>query len=318
MKRSKTWLIIGLIVALLAACGGCGALMLFIGAFSGSSDLSMGRGRQVAVIEIKGVIMSGESTGFGTGSSITYSEDVIAHIEAAQEDDQIAAIVLDINSPGGGVVASADIHRALQGVDKPLVASASETAASGGYYIACAADRFVVRPATTVGSIGVILSTVNIEQLAQVLGIEQEVIKSGEFKDQGSLYRDLKPEEREMLQEMVDEAYEDFVQVVMEGRDLSEKQVRAVADGRVFSGRRAVATGFADREGNLDDAVALAGDLAGIEGEPRTIEYGREPSMLDILLSSLAPDDRPDALTELSALLGRSQRPQLQYLYLLP
>jgi signal peptide peptidase SppA len=171
------------------------------------------------------------------------------------------------------VVGSADIHRALQECPKPIVTSMGEVAASGGYYIACATDYIIARPGTITGSIGVISQYVNAAELLDKLGIHSQVIKSGTYKDQGSVYRELTDEEVAMMQAMVDEMYQEFVAVVADGRGMDPDQVLALADGRVFTGRQAVSLGLVDAEGNLDDAIAVAARLAGLAQVPDVIYY---------------------------------------------
>ncbi|MFP3895867.1 MAG: signal peptide peptidase SppA [Anaerolineales bacterium] len=314
MKTKRTWpwivAIIGMVLVL--SCGGMTLLSFFIVVSSGAEGWAP-RGT-VAVVKVHGAIVSGEAPGGFGGQSMVYSDTLVDWIEEATENPRVAAIVLDVNSPGGGVVASAYIHEALVECPKPVVVSMGDTAASGGYYISSGAQYIFAHPATITGSIGVILSFVNAEELAEKLGITMEVIKSGPFKDQGSWHRSLEEQERELLQSFIDEAYDDFVQVIVEGRDLSEEYVRTYADGRIFSGKRAVELGFVDATGDLEDAIDKAAELGGIRREPEILRFEGEPSFFDLLSSALARLETPSEVA-LYREIVRHDRPTLQYLY---
>jgi protease-4 len=311
-KRTWPWVVV--IVLVLCMFSLCGCLILGAVVSRRPRGSSMGPGT-VAVIKVYGAILSGDSSVGLNAESGAYSGRIIADLEKAAENPMIKAIVLDVDSPGGSVVASADIHRALLECPKPVVTSMGETAASGGYYIAAATQYIVARPATLTGSIGVIWQFTDASALLEKLGIEFRSIKSGSFKDQGSIARPLSEQEVAMLQAIIDEAYDDFVQVIVEGRDLSEAQVRSIADGRVFSGRQAVALGLVDAEGNLDDAIAKAAELGGIEGEPAIYYYEQAPSLRDILGGFSMRAQEPSELVLLREFFGDRGRPQLQYLY---
>jgi protease-4 len=313
-SQSRTWVILAICLVALMACGGV-ALLGLVGGALGLWPGAIQRVDAVAVIEVKGLIVYGSApVAFGDSGAL-YSEDMIAQIEQASADPTIGAIVLDINSPGGSVVASADIYRALKASPKPIVASLGEVAASGGYYIACASQYSLARPATMTGSIGVISRFTNIEELANALGIEEQAVKTGPFKDQGSLFRALSQEEIALWQAMLDEAYGDFVRVVAEGRGMKERQVRRLADGRVLSGRQAVSVGLVDAEGNLDDAIQAAAKMAGIEGEPRIVRYERSGSYLALLNQLFKPQASSAELALLGEIMGTPDAPSLQYLY---
>jgi protease IV len=277
-----------------------------------------GLGEAVAVIPVKGVITSGSaSAGFST-SGTAYSERVIDDLKKAEADPTVRAIVLDVDSPGGSVVASADIHRALRECPKPVVTSMGETAASGGYYIACATQYILARPSTLTGSIGVIWEFTNAATLLEKLGVQVQVIKSGSHKDEGGLYRALTADEVAVFQALVNESYEEFLQVVADGRKLPVDQVRALADGRVYSGHQALGLKLIDAEGNLDDAIQVAARRGGIRGEPRIVRYEASPSFWQILSGFTAPAQRPAELQLLEAFLGKDGAPKLEYRYLGP
>lgn len=233
-------------------------------------------GQQVGIIYIEGPIYSGRSTGgpFGAPGS---AEGITARLRQAAKDPQLKAVVLRLNSPGGTAAAaqeiSAEVQR-LKETGKKVVASMGDTAASGAYWIAAGTDRIVANPGTMTGSIGVIMELVNTEGLYDKLGLDTETFKSGPYKDMGSPSRPVTPGERDIFQSMIDDIYSQFVEVVAQGRKMEVEAVRSLADGRVFTGRQAKELGLVDRLGGLHDAVLLAGELAGIPGEPRVVELG--------------------------------------------
>jgi len=201
------------------------------------------------------------------------SEAPIEHFREFAKDDSVKAIVLRLNTPGGGVAPSQEIYEEVRKVrgKKAIVVSMGAVAASGGYLIACAADKIFANPGTITGSIGVIMKFVNVEDLTEKIGLKGFVVKSGEFKDIGSPIRKMKPEERRLLQSVIDNVHSQFIDSVAEGRKLARDDVLAIADGRIFSGEQAKELGLVDSLGNLEDAVAEAGKMAKIEGEPRVV-----------------------------------------------
>lgn len=313
-RRSKKWvLVLGLVVLLL--CGViaiAGTLAMVAISSYGASDL--GVGDAVAIVRVEGIISSGKSPASYAGG--VFSEEIVKHLEWAEADASVKAIVLRVNSPGGGVVASNEIYEKLLEIDKPIIASMGETAASGGYYIACAADRIVANPATMTGSIGVISQIVDLEELLEKVGVEVIVIKSGRHKDIGSFHRDMTDEEQALFQAMIDEVYQGFVQIVAEGRGLSEEGVRELADGRVYTGAQAKQMGLVDELGNLPRAIELAAEMGGIVGEPRLVEYQRRrPSLFDMLLGMVSPSQPFSSVLEL---LELEAVPSLQFRYIGP
>lgn len=314
MKRNRTAMWIAIVAAVLMVLGGGCCMMLGLAAVLGPTMESMGDA--VAVVEVEGIIASGSATQFISGMALT--GQVISDLEKAENDDSVGAIVLYVNSPGGTVVASAEIYEALTECSKPVVTSMGEIAASGGYYIACGTEYIMAHPASIVGSIGVISQYRNAEELFDKLGIETQVIKSGARKDHGGWHRPLTPDEVAMHQAMIDQAYADFVGVIIEGREMEEDEVLALADGSVFSGTQAVQHRLVDASGNLDDAIATAARMVGIEGEPRVVRYPHEPSFIDILGGYLSRASQPQELLLFEALLGMGSVPKLQYLYVGP
>ncbi len=224
-------------------------------------------GDRVGVVEVRGVIAD--------------SDDIVDALKGFERSSSIKAVVVRIESPGGGVAPSQEIYSAIRKLRevKPVVASLGGVAASGGYYIASACNAVVANPGTITGSIGVIVELGNVEGLLQKLGIQAEVLKAGTYKDMGSPVRPLTREERRLFQEMIDSVHTQFVGAVAAGRGMDLRKVRELADGRIFSGEQARAVGLVDELGGLQDAIALAADRAGLPGEPRVsrASVGRAP-----------------------------------------
>ena len=317
MSKRWRWVLVALLACLVLSCGACAVLgVVAVGLGEGWPDLSGGLGDAVAVIPVQGVIMAGRGAG-SVESGLVYSDRLIEDLAEAQADPRVRAIVLDVDSPGGSVVGSVDIYNALLECTVPVVTSMGETAASGGYYVACATQYVYARPGTFTGSIGVIMRITHAEELMAKVGIDVQIIKSGPYKDQGGWHRPLSEEEVAMLKTIIDQAYDDFVQVVVAGRGLTDSEVRAVADGRIMTGRQAVAAGLVDAEGDLDDAIAKAAALAGIEGEPRTLRIEHTPSLLD-LIGSVPGFVRTSPEERLWRAVQRENAPTLEYLYCAP
>ena len=271
---------------------------------------------KVAVVPVEGTIASADSTVPGTPPPVT-PEGLSDALRQAEEDPAVAAVVLEVNSPGGGVTASDEMQQSIldfrESSGKPVVVSMGDVAASGGYYISTAADRIVANETTLTGSLGVIFSLTNFSELADEYGVEQEIIKSGEFKDMGSSFRDLTPEEREIFQSLVDESYDEFVEVIVEGRDLPEERVREIADGRIYSGEQAKELGLVDSFGGLDEAAKISQELAGVEGAT-VVRYVQPETFTETLLARFAPEE-PEAL-QFAKEAGLNLEPKPYYLYL--
>lgn len=214
-------------------------------------------GHRVGLIELDG--------------EITSSDDFVDELKRLEDDPRVSALVVRVNSPGGEVVATQEIHHALERfrhkTGQPVVASLGSLAASGGYYAICGADRIVTEPGTLTGSIGVIFDFPELSELLKKIGVRMEVIKSGPKKDFGAYWRPLTDEERAMLQGIVGDVYDQFTEAVAQGRKLPLDRVRSLADGRVLSGRQAVEASLADTLGYEEDAVHLAARLAGLSPE---------------------------------------------------
>ena len=203
-----------------------------------------------------------------------------------KEQSSVKALLLRINSPGGGVAPSQEIYEAVRSFresGKPVVASLGAVAASGGYYIACAADTIMANPGTVTGSIGVIFEFPYIADLLKKIGVDMEVIKSGKFKDAGSPSRKITAEERALFQGVINDTWDQFVGAVADGRGMDEKDVRAIADGRIFTGRQALDAGLVDTLGTFEDAKMLAKVMAGLPADAEVFEQEKARRIFDML-----------------------------------
>jgi protease IV len=245
-------------------------------------DLNLSGEERVAVIRIEGVILDAQQT--------------VGELKHFGESSAIKAIVLRIDSPGGGVVPSQEIYEAVKRVrmtqNETVVASMGTVAASGGYYIAAATEHILANPGTLTGSIGVIMELANVEGLLKKIGVESVVVKSGRYKDIGSPFRKMGQEDRQILQTVMEDVHRQFIEAVAEGRSLDVREVRRFADGRIFTGRQAKDAKLIDGLGDLAEAIKVAAELAGIEGEPKVVEPKRRFSFrewLDSRLSDVLP-----------------------------
>ena len=268
MKRKRIFVGLGVIAALLIFF----FLVLFFIAQSGGRTSRFAFGNKIAIVEVRGVI--------------TESSGIIEEIHQYQEDEGVKAIILRIDSPGGGVGPSQEIHREISKVKskKKVVASMGSVAASGGYYIACASDRIVANPGTITGSIGVIMEFTNIEELFKKIGIKGVVIKSGEHKDIGSPFREMTPDERKIVQDAIDNVHQQFIEAVANGRKMDREKVAQIADGRILTGEQAKQLGLVDEMGNLQDAIDVAAKMVGMVGKPNVIYPRRKISLWNLLL----------------------------------
>ena len=300
MQKIKIWLSVPLLLALILAVLLSGCLDSFSGA-------------KVAVIPLSGTI-----TGDGQGTLLSLggiTPDLVRdYLDRAASDANVKAIVLRVESPGGSAAASQEIARGIKSfkeeTGKIVVVSMGDTAASGGYYISVYADKIVANPSTLTGSIGVISQFYYIDGLLEKLGLEMEVIKSGEYKDMG--LQPLSEEERQIMQAIIDDMYEDFVGAVAEGRDLDNNRVRELATGQPCTGNQALELGLVDELGGLEEAIELAAELAELT-EYRVEEFTPPaPSILDILLGGVNSTQplSPDELFYLKVLQGWQLEPR--------
>ncbi|MFH0995085.1 MAG: signal peptide peptidase SppA [Pseudomonadota bacterium] len=241
---------------------------------------------KIGVIEVKGYIADPQET--------------IQDIRRYREDKSIKAIVIRIDSPGGGVGPSQEISREIQRTlqDKKVVASLGAVAASGGYYIASAASAIVANPGTITGSIGVIMGFTDIQGLLQKIGVAPVVVKSGEYKDIGSPVRTMTDSERTLLQTFSDQVHRQFITAIAEGRHLEYEKVAKVADGRILTGENAHELGLVDRLGNLEDAIAWAGEMGGITGKVSAV-YAKDKKLT--FIKRLAESSLHEIMSQLSA-----------------
>jgi protease-4 len=247
-------------ICLLALIGASFFAVIYgLGLFRTEGPLSSGQ--KVGIIPIEGIIGD--------------ANDIIDQINEFAESRRIGAVVIRIDTPGGGVVPSQEIYQAVAELrkKKKVVASMGSVAASGGYMIAVAADRIVANPGTITGSISAVIHYANVEELLKKVGVRSSVIKSGKFKDIGSPVREMTQTERALIQGIVDDIYDQFVKTVSENRKMPRAKIVGLADGRIFTGRQAKELGLVDELGSLQDAVLLAGRLAGIKDQPEVV-YG--------------------------------------------
>jgi protease-4 len=271
---------------------------------------------KIAVIPVEGLISPSDS-GVAGAVPTTTPEGMRDALLQAKEDESVEAVILEINSPGGGVTASDRMYQYIldfkESSDKPVLASMGTTAASGGYYIAMAADEILAGETTLTGSLGVILQLPNLTEAADKVGFKQNIIKSGEFKDMGSSFRDITPREREIFQEIVNENYDEFVEVIVEGRDLPEQRVRELADGRIYSGTQAEELDLVDSLGGLEKSAQNARNRADVD-EATVVRYVQTPGFGELLRARLAPQE-PEAVQIMKA-AGVNLKAEPQYLYL--
>ena len=268
MNRKRILIGLGVIAVLLVFFL---SLLFFIGRYIGRPG-RFAYGDKIAIIEIRGVI--------------TQSSGIIEEINQYQEDEGVKAIILRIDSPGGGVGPAQEIHREILKVKskKKVVTSMGSVAASGGYYIACASDLIIANPGTITGSIGVIMEFANIEELFKKIGIKGVVLKSGEHKDIGSPFREMTPEEKKIIQGVIDNVHQQFVQAVAKGRKMEQEKVMQIADGRILTGEQAKQIGLVDQIGNLQDTIDIVAKMAGIEGKPNILYPKRKFSLWELLV----------------------------------
>lgn len=276
MTIKQNWIIGIIIIATVVFFIFAIALFLSSVGTKNRSEFTPG-GSKIALVEVTGVIIQ--------------AEDIVRQLDKYNRDKSVKGIVLRIESPGGGIAASQEIYEKVKQVrdsGKVVIASMGSVAASGGYYIALGADTIMANQGTTTGSIGVIAEIPNTSELLNKIGIKYDVIKSGKFKDTGSPFRKMTEEDRTYLQGWIDDAFTQFFEVVVNERKLIRSKVMKYADGRVFTGKQALAYGLIDTLGTYDDAINLAARLGGIEGKPKTIkERKTKVTIFDLLFQDL-------------------------------
>ena len=290
-RRGTNWWVVALIVFLVVSFLG-GVLLVgvaIIGLVAGEDgDVFAGFGDKVGVITISGVITStGEESAFG--DVVPGAKSYMKMIRDAARDNSVRAVVVRIDSPGGGAAASQEIYGEVLKLrdEKPVVISMGEVAASGGYYISSAGDKIYANPATLTGSIGVIMQTLQYQDMLDKIGVEMGALTTGPYKDTGSPVRPMRDDERKMLKGMLDNICDQFVRDVAAGREMEEAKVRKIADGRILTGEQALELGLVDELGNYHDAIAAAAKLGGIEGEPK-VKHFSESGALKYFFGALA------------------------------
>jgi protease-4 len=305
-KSPRAWWVVLAVAAVVLVFGAGLVLVVYTAAPSDGMGV-LGRDR-IAILPLRGVI--------------TTNHRVLRELRGYRKDSSVKGFVLWVNSPGGEVAPSQSIYRELARAREdgyPVVAVIGSVGASGAYYAALGADTILAMPGSLVGSIGVLMEFPNVEELMDKIGLRYEVIKSTEHKDLGSPFREVTEEERALLQEVVDDVYGQFVDAIAEERGMSRDSVRAIADGRLLSGRSAIEYGLIDAEGSLVDAIRIAGEMAGLGPEPRTVQRQvRRVTWLDLLTSLARWTSRGDeAVASLRDVLREGEfgwGPRLLYL----
>jgi len=272
---------------------------------------------RIAIIELEGVIQGTENM-WGLG----YDHGLFLNmIEKAAEDTSIVGLIIRIDTPGGAVVETAQIHEALLELqneyDKPFYVSMGNTAASGGYYVSAPANKIFAESATLTGSIGVIMESINFAELAENYGVHFNTIKSGKHKDILSPSREMTNEEEQILQSMIDEMYDEFVDVIVDGRGMSEDVVRELGDGRVYTGNQAKENGLVDEVGSLKDTIEAMTEDYGLD-DPQIVQYdsffGQKLSVFGLNVQKLFTGKQTE-LDRVIELMQQSDKPRAMYIY---
>jgi protease-4 len=270
MSSSSKWFL-GILGVLLLLALGFTFLIFSVVRPTGSTEVvTSGSGDRIGVVELKGEIVSAEET--------------VRQVKMYREDRSIRAILLRIDSPGGGPVASQEMYEEVKKTrdsGKPVVVSMGSLAASGGYYVACGASKIVANRATLTGSIGVVSQILQLQDALAKVGIEVKTIKTGTLKDAGSSTRKMNDVDRKYFEELLDDVLKQFIAVVATERKLDPAAVRALADGRVFTGEQAVSLKLIDTLGTYEDAIKIAASIAGIRGEPALVKERKRRSFWD-------------------------------------
>lgn len=254
--------------------------LVYVAMRTGNDSASLGGfGSRIGVVDLEGVILTPKT--------------VVDQLKKFNDDDSIKAIVLHVNSPGGGVAASEEIYREVKRIrdqkKKPIVASIETVGASGAYYVSSAANKIFADNGSIVGSIGVIAEWVNYEDLLKWAKLKQITMKAGEFKDTGSPTRDMTPAEREYMQGLIDNMHGQFIQAVADGRKVQLDQIKAIANGKVWTGQEALSMHLVDQLGDFQDAVKDTAKSVGISGEPTLVRPEKEKtSLLDLLFGDVS------------------------------
>lgn len=329
---SKRWIALGLAFALLFLSIAVNTLTTgftnqWTGLFTQTDDeiwlektIEKGNGRgKIAVLYVNGVIQERLDAPSIFETMTYHHRQFLSMLRHASSDPQVDGIIIRVNSPGGGVVESAEIHDLIVEIQeeyrKPIYVSMASLAASGGYYIAAPADKIFANEATITGSLGVIMQSINVSELAEKYGIRTETIKSGVHKDIMSPMREMTEREREILQSIIDDSYEKFVDVIANGRNMTRNEVKLIADGRIYSGKQAYEIGLVDGIGNLDYVIEVLREDLG-RGDLDVIKYETPfsfPGFLTMTTEQLLLKHQ-DPLG-IKQILNQSNSPTIMYLY---
>jgi protease-4 len=279
-RKHRAWIwVLVIALSLSAIIGSCGWVTWLLASRGQGDGLVMGNG--IAVIPIDGAIAG---SGSAAGGIIT-PEDFLDKLNQAEDDDDVKAIVLRVDSPGGTVAASEEISAYVKAAKKPVVVSVGDVGASGAYMVASQADKIISMPGSAVGSIGVITEIPNINGLLEKLGIQFVTITAGEYKGAGSPFSALTATETALVQESVDEVYAQFIDIVAEGRKMERSEVESLATGWAWNGAQAKKLGLVDELGTYEDALKAAAKLGGISGDYEVVRY--DDTSFDTLLNTL-------------------------------
>lgn len=275
-------------------------------------------GQKIVVATLEGVIQDVNESPF-IGAGVNSYKRFLSILDQAAEDETVDGVILNVNSPGGGVVESAEIHDKVIEIqekhDKPVYVTMGNMAASGGYYVSAPAEKIVAHPATLTGSIGVIMQSINFTDFAENHGFDFDTIKSGKHKDIMSPSREMTDEERDILQTMIDEMYDEFVRVIADGRGIDEAEVRRLGDGRIYTGKQASENGLVDELGSLEDTIAMMEEDYGWE-DSRIVEYEAGfnfNSFVGVSMKNIFGKD--DELFNMQNILREFDTPRAMYLY---
>lgn len=298
MSKSTKWFLIITGVLIFFGFASLFFVYVLIHSISDSdSDVVIGSGDKIAVIELKGIII--------------ISDEIVRQFKKYREDRSIKGILFRVDSPGGGVVASQEIYEEVKKTrttGKPVIVSMGSVAASGGYYVSCPASKIVANPGTLTGSIGVISQFMRYDSLLGKIGVEVNTIKSGKFKDAGNPFRSMTLDDKTYFQKLMDDVHQQFIQAVETERKLTHESIVSFADGRVFTGKQALKMGLVDTIGTYEEAIDITAKLAGIKGKPAIVkEKKRVLSLFDSILGKMKIGDIFDFKEDIL------NRPILQY-----
>lgn len=293
-------------------------ILILVGVFVGIAFLSVGVGLFVIADAITSPIEPDDETTTGGGSRvavveikdvITSSEDVVRQFKKYQKNRNVKAVLVRVESPGGGIAPSQEIYEAIKNLKNsgmPVVVSMGSMAASGGYYVSLGANKIFANPGTLTGSIGVIIQYPNFRQLMDKVGVDMTTVKSGRMKDAGSPFRKSAIDDEKYFQQLIDNGYEQFIGAVIAERKIDRDKILELADGRVFTGQQAFEHNLVDTLGTYEDALKYAAYLGKIEGEPKILKEKKKQTLMELMLSKIF--DKP---------LGRASEflssPNLQY-----